>query len=137
MALTIVFAMAASYLVSMTIDPVLSIRFLRARKTDKDEEKRQGTVGRMMAPLERSSERMLNRLDAAYQRILEFALQRRPWVLVRITVLFAVSMYAARYIGSAFFPAADENPFSITPPEPQGTPLQITSAATEEVAGVA
>ena len=92
MALTIVFAMAASYLVSMTIDPVLSIRFLRARKTDDEEEKRRGTVGRMMAPLERSSERMLNRLDAAYQRILEVALQRRRWVLVGITVLFAVSM---------------------------------------------
>src|SRR5256712_844699 len=136
MALTIVFAMAASYLVSMTIDPVLSIRFLRARKTDKDEEKRQGTVSRMMAPLERSSERMLNRLDVAYQRILEVALQRRRWVLVGITVLFAVSMYAARYIGSEFFPATDESQFSITVQEPQGTAVQITSAAAERGAGI-
>src|SRR3989449_164541 len=136
MALTIVFAMAASYLVSMTIDPVLSIRFLRARKTDDEEKKRQGTVGRMMAPLERSSERMLNRLDAAYQRILESALQRRRWVLVGITILFAVSMYAARYIGSEFFPATDESQFSITVQEPQGTAVQITSAAAEEVAGI-
>src|SRR5438128_456372 len=136
MALTIVFAMAASYLVSMTIDPVLSIRFLRARKTDEEEEKRRGAVGRMMAPLERSSERMLNRLDAAYQRILELALQRRRWVLGGITVLFAVSMYAARYIGSEFFPATDESQFSITVQEPQGTSVQINSAAAEEVAGI-
>src|SRR3989442_6188646 len=102
MALTIVFAMAASYLVSMTIDPVLSIRFLRARKTDEEEEKRQGTVGRMMAPLERSSERMLNRLDAAYQRILELALQRRRLVLVGITVPFAVSLDSGPVHGPTF-----------------------------------
>src|SRR3989449_477683 len=134
MALTIVFAMAASYLVSMTIDPVLSIRFLRARKTDDEEEKRRGTVGRMMAPLERSSERMLNRLDAAYQRILEIALQRRRWGLVGITILFAGSIYAARYIGSGFFPATAESHVRLPLPEPPGTSVQITSAAAEEVA---
>ena len=45
-------------------------------------------------------------------------------------------MGAARFIGSEFFPATDESQFSITVQEPQGTSVQITSAAAEEVARV-
>ena len=136
MALTIVFAMAASYLVSMTIDPVLSMRFLRARRPDGADEEPGTRAGGAMARVERSSSRLLDRLDAGYQRLLELALQRRRWVLGTITVLFVLSMGAARLIGSEFFPATDESQFSITVQEPQGTSVQITSAAAEEVARV-
>src|SRR2546430_2648832 len=136
MALTIVFAMAASYLVSMTIDPVLSMRFLRARRPDGADEEPGTRAGGAMARVERSSSRLLDRLDAGYQRLLELALQRRRWVLGTITVLFVLSMGAARFIGSEFFPATDESQFSITVQEPQGTSVQITSAAAEEGARV-
>src|SRR3989442_3757379 len=134
MSLTIVFAMSASYLVSMTVDPVLSMRLLRTRTRDGEPDKPRSAVGRVMARLEHSSDDLISRLDIRYQRILEFALQRRRWGLVGITVPFPVSMYAARYIGSEFFPATDESQFSITVQEPQGTAVQITSAAAEEVA---
>src|SRR5438309_1779718 len=96
MALTIVFAMAASYLVSMTIDPVLSMRFLRARRPDDADEEPGTRAGGAMARVERSSSRLLDRLDAGYQRLLELALQRRRWVLGTITVLFVLSMEIGR-----------------------------------------
>src|SRR5256885_1097411 len=110
MALTIVFAMAASYLVSMTIDPVLSMRFLRTRRPDGADEAPGTRAGGAMARVERSSSRLLDRLDAGYQRLLELALQRRRWVLGTITVLFVLSMGAARFIGSGCFSATHANP---------------------------
>src|SRR5206468_11394157 len=102
---------------------------------DADEEP--GTrAGGAMARVERSSSRLLDRLDAGYQRLLELALQRRRWVLGTITVLFVLSMGAARLVGSEFFPATDGSQSSVTLQEPQGTSVQITSAAAEEVARV-
>ncbi len=139
MALTIVFAMSASYIVSMTVDPALSIRLLRARKTGSDGEEEEGprtALGRVMARVERGSERLLDRLDAAYQRILDRSLQRRRWVVAGIGVLFAVSMFSARYIGSEFFPTTDESQFTVLIQQPQGTAVQITSAAAEQVAQI-
>jgi CzcA family heavy metal efflux pump len=136
MSLTIVFAMSASYLVSMTVDPVLSMRLLRARKPDGEPDKPRSGVGRFMARLERSSEDLMSRLDTGYQRILDAALQRRRWVIVSITALFVVSLGAARFIGSEFFPATDESQFEVLVQEPQGTAVQVTSATAESVAQI-
>lgn len=138
MALTIVFAMSASYIISMTVDPALSIRFLRARKTgseaeEEEADKRRSAVGRVMRRFERTSERLLDRLDSAYQRILDQSLQRRRLVVASIVVLFGVSMFSARYIGSEFFPTTDESQFTVLVQQPQGTAVQITSVAAEQV----
>ncbi|HEY6103918.1 MAG TPA: efflux RND transporter permease subunit [bacterium] len=136
MALTIVFAMSASYIVSMTVDPTLSMRVLRARKHGEDEEEPGTALGRFMARLERSSNRLHGRLDAGYQRVLERALRRRWWVVAGMATLFAVSLFAMRFVGSEFFPATDESQFSVGVQLPQGTAVQVTSEAAGQVEGV-
>src|SRR5206468_5837529 len=134
MALTIWFAMAASYLVSMTIDPVLSMRFLRARRPDGSDEEPGTRAGGAMARVERSSSRLLDRLDAGYQRLLELALQRRRWVLGTITVLFVLSMGAARLFGSSSFRGTEEGPSSFPCKEPKGAPVRIPPPRPQEAA---
>ncbi len=135
MALTIVFAMSASYFVSMTVDPALSLRVMRVRKSDEEEEDEPRSLfGRIMRRLERSSERRLDRLDDTYQRVLDLALRRRWRVVGGITALFAVSLFAARYIGSEFFPTTDESQFTVQIQQPQGTAVQVTSALADRVA---
>jgi len=133
MALTIAFAMAASYFVSMTVDPALSLRVMRVRREGEEDEPR-SLIGRIMHRMEQSSERRLNRLDDFYHRVLATALERRWWVVGGITALFAVSLFAARYIGSEFFPTTDESQFTVQIQQPQGTAVQITSAAADQVA---
>src|SRR3989442_15551184 len=123
--------MPASYLVSMTVDPVLSMRLLRTRTRDGEPDKPRSAVGRVMARLEHSSEDLMSRLDTGYQRILDVALQRRRWVILSITALFVISLGAARFIGSEFFPATDESQFEVLVQEPQGTAVQVTSATAE------
>jgi len=136
MALTIVFAMSASYVVSMTVDPTLSMRVMRTRKSGEDEEEPRTALGRFMARLERSSNRLHGRLDAGYQRVLEQALRRRWWVVGGMAALFVVSLFAMRFVGSEFFPATDESQFSVGVQLPQGTAVQVTSVAAAQVEGI-
>jgi CzcA family heavy metal efflux pump len=134
MALTIVFAMSASYVVSMTIDPVLSMKVLRARRRDNEIAPAGGIP--VMSRLALFSERMLDRLDAGYQHILGWALRYSVPVIAGIAIIFALSLMAAKGIGTEFFPTTDESQFSVNIQAPQGTAVQVTTALAERVADI-
>jgi CzcA family heavy metal efflux pump len=129
MALTIVFALAASYVVSMTIDPVLSTKLLRAGMPNVEGH---GLVARF----NRWSEGLMDSLDAGYQNALAWTLKHRAVVLTGIGAVVAFSLIAARGIGTEFFPATDESQFEVRIEAPQGTAVQVTSALAEQVAGL-
>ncbi len=135
MALTIVFAMAASYVVSMTIDPVLSVRVLKAGPM-LSQEQPSHAVGRSIAWLMRTSERLQDRLDEGYVRALSWTFGHRRTVFAGIVAIFALSLLAARGIGTEFFPPTDESQFSISIQAPQGTAVQTTAPLTAQVADV-
>jgi CzcA family heavy metal efflux pump len=129
MALTIVFALGASYVVSMTIDPVLSTKLLRVGGAGA------GGTG-PVARFNRWSEGFMGRLDQGYQTALGWTLGHRAILLAGISLILAISLLAARGIGTEFFPATDESQFSINLEAPQGTAVQITSGIAEQVAGI-
>jgi multidrug efflux pump subunit AcrB len=135
MALTIVFAMSASYVVSMTIDPVLSMKVLRARRPEDEAADRSGAAP-LMHRLVLFSERLLERLDAAYQHVLGWALRFSAPVIAGIAVVFALSVMAAHAIGTEFFPTTDESQFSVNIQAPQGTAVQVTTALADRVADI-
>jgi CzcA family heavy metal efflux pump len=130
MALTIVFALGASYVVSMTIDPVLSLRFLRAS---------QGTGAGGPSPVARFirwSEGLMDGLDEHYQRALGWTLRHAFAVVAAIALVFVISVLAARGIGTEFFPDTDESQFSVDVQVPQGTAVQQASDTVEQIANV-
>src|SRR5437016_8221655 len=129
MALTVIFALGASYVVSMTIDPVLSTKLLRAGVPNVE------GVG-IVARVNRWSERLMDGLGLGYQRALGWTLGHRAVVLAGIGVVFALSLAAARGIGTEFFPATDESQFQINLEAPQGTAVQVTSVIAEQVAAI-
>ncbi|HYM90078.1 MAG TPA: efflux RND transporter permease subunit, partial [bacterium] len=129
MALTIVFALAASYVVSMTIDPVLSIKLLRAGTANTEGS---GVVARF----NRWSEGLMDGLDAGYQTALGWTFRHRAVVLGGIGVVLVSSLLAARWIGTEFFPSTDESQFEIDLEAPQGMAVQVTSALAEQIAGI-
>jgi hydrophobe/amphiphile efflux-1 (HAE1) family protein len=130
MALTIVFALSASYVVSMTMDPILSIKLLRS--SPGAAAPRQGVVGRFV----RWSERLMDGLDKRYQRVLRWTLAHASPVMAGIALVFVGSIVAARGIGTEFFPDTDESQFSINVQAPQGTAVQAASDIIEQVANV-
>ena len=130
MALTIVFALSASYVVSMTMDPVLSLKLLRSSRGPAAQGR--GPVARFV----RWSERLMEGLDERYQGTLRWTLRHASAVVAAIAVVFAVSVVAARGIGTEFFPDTDESQFSVQVQAPQGTAVQQASGIVEQVATV-
>ncbi|HEV2281012.1 MAG TPA: efflux RND transporter permease subunit [bacterium] len=130
MALTIVFALGASYVVSMTIDPVLSLKFLRASQGTGVEG--HGPIARFV----RGSEGLMDGLDERYQRTLRWTLRHASAVVAGIALIFVISIFAARGIGTEFFPDTDESQFSVAVQVPQGTAVQMASDVVEQVANV-
>jgi hydrophobe/amphiphile efflux-1 (HAE1) family protein len=129
MALTIVFALVASYFISMSVDPVLSVKLLRTGSTE-------ATGTGRWARFVRWSEGLMERIDERYQAALGWTLANGVLVVVAITVVFIISLLAARGIGSEFFPDTDESQFTVQVQAPQGMSVQETSNIDEQIANV-
>jgi hydrophobe/amphiphile efflux-1 (HAE1) family protein len=145
MALTIAFALGASYFVSMSVDPVLSVALLRTPSgisgtadgaVPTREGRRTGGISAIGRRWAARSEQMMEWLDTRYQAILGWTLDHAALLIAAITVAFLVSVAAARGIGTEFFPNTDESQMSITLQAPQGTAVQATASLAAEAAGV-
>jgi HAE1 family hydrophobic/amphiphilic exporter-1 len=122
--LTMAFAVAISTIVSFTIVPMLSARFLPP------------ATGHQQRPsvLTRAVDAFYMPIERAYMAMLRFSLRRR-WVIVALSVasLAAIPTLAAR-AGGGFLPANDEAQFEIYVEAPAGTSLDATGVTAERIA---
>ncbi|HQI82207.1 MAG TPA: efflux RND transporter permease subunit, partial [Deltaproteobacteria bacterium] len=106
-ALTVVFSVGVSLLVSLTLTPMLSSIFLKPTHAhDK------GTNG-VLKRFGDSLERLYKKIEAAYRPILAFSLDHRALVLTGSLVVFVLSMYMVRFIGKEFVPPEDQAQFIV------------------------
>jgi hydrophobe/amphiphile efflux-1 (HAE1) family protein len=122
---TISFSLFASFLVSRTVTPLLCFHWLRG-----EHEARQGSGrGRLTATLERVfswSGVVLDRMDALYQRQLNWALDHRKALIGGILLMLASALVVLPLVGSEFFPQSDESQFLIQVRAPVGTRVEET-----------
>ncbi len=119
MGLTISVAMVASYVVSMTVIPVLMARFGRraqARSASPLDRLTEGVFGRI--------QRALERLDRGFGAALDKTMARRGMVLAGVLAAFIGSVGLATQIGSDFFPPIDEGEFRVKVQLPIGTRVE-------------
>jgi len=94
LALTIMFAMLGSLLVSMTVTPVLSFYFLKGSKIQEDN----------------FSIRLVKRL---YMPLLDTILKHRKATVVAAGCVFAISLVGFKFIGTEFLPYLDEGSIAL------------------------
>ncbi len=112
LALTISFAMIASYFVSLTVDPVLSIQWKLAQKTVPEHE---------MNGLNRWLGRVYNGMESVYERMLT-AVARRAWLVFVGVLGVAVGSYMlASTVATEFFPRSDESMIALRVESQMGT----------------
>jgi len=121
MVLTIIFALAASYFVSMTIVPVLCSRFLPKEKELSIKSPKRGE--RILA----AWAAMFSRIDLWYASSLRSALKHRLIIVTFMAVLFFLSIQLFSLVGSDFFPKTDESRFSANIKMPIGTRVEETA----------
>jgi len=114
---TMAFAILVSMLVSFTLTPMLSSRFLKLADAEKD--------------LKSKNRGLFHWVDGAYGRSLQWALAH-PLAVLGVTVLvLGLTIPLNRMIGRTFIPAEDMGEFTAHIDTPQGTSLE----GTKEIAG--
>lgn len=123
LAITVVLAMLASYVLSFTVVPAFA-RFMFGNATV-----HHGPPTGIAGAIDRAFERFRE----AYGRSLESILAHRRFVLACIGVLFVASIGLVKVIGTDFFPSADVGIIKLHYRAPPGTRLEETERYVLEV----
>jgi multidrug efflux pump subunit AcrB len=124
LAMAVVFAMLASYVLSRTVVPTMAHYLLAA---DAHRLATAGTAAR--GAIERVSARFeagFERFRAAYQRVLGWALGRRRLVLGAVGGFAALSLVLVPFVGQDFFPTTDAGAFQLHVRAPAGMRVEET-----------
>jgi hydrophobic/amphiphilic exporter-1 (mainly G- bacteria), HAE1 family len=124
LAMGVVLALAASYLVAMSVVPLFCSRFIKSEHGDEAHGEREGgLLERLLAPFNRGYDFVL----AKYDRSLDKALHRPQLTVGVIMGGFAASLVLSPLLGVAFFPRTDPGQFVINVKAPSGTRLELTN----------
>jgi hydrophobic/amphiphilic exporter-1 (mainly G- bacteria), HAE1 family len=120
---TSAFAIAVSLLVSFTLTPMLSSRFIKDPA-----DAPAGTVAHNS-----KDSGFFHVLDVVYTRMLKWALAHRGAMLgfSALTILSIVPLFM--FVGKNFLPKDDQSQFNVLVRTPEGTSLAATAALTEQV----
>jgi multidrug efflux pump subunit AcrB len=137
---TVILALGASLLVSLTLTPLLAARWLgESEDADAapdneapDDEAAGGSAAEsaVQGPLQRGLDRLV---DGAYRRLLAGSLNQ-PWIVLGVAVAaFAGSVSLFPMIGVSFFPEAEKPQFLISVTTEQGATFDATDRAVRRV----
>lgn len=120
LALSVVFSLLASYILSFTLVPMLSRQLLAGEHHD------DGTGKTIGARLNRARENALEWLQDTYAAVLAVIMRHRPFVLVCLLLMGGVSVFLGRVVGTDFFPTADVGILKLHFRAPMGTRIEET-----------
>lgn len=119
--LTVCFAMIISLFDALTIAPMLSAYIGLARSSHK------------LNPVVAAFNRFQNNLEILYDKILKLVLRFPLSTLLSALLIFAISVFAAKYVPKTFLPGQDNGEFVISLELPPGANLAAMQAVTEKV----
>jgi multidrug efflux pump subunit AcrB len=134
MPITVILALLASLLVSLTLTPLLAARWLGNDRseddpsTEGDEESEPASI--VSGPLQRVLDRFV---DTVYRHLLQGALDRPALVLGVAVLAFAGSLSLFPVIGVSFFPDAEKPQFLVNVTTAEGTTFDATDRAVRGV----
>ncbi len=123
LALGVVLALAASYLVAMTLVPLFCARFIKTVHGKGGHQETKSLFGRIVLGFNHKYDQLLMRYDQAVRT----ALARPVATIVIIMATFVVSLALYPLLGVAFFPRTDPGQFLINVKAPTGSRLEFTN----------
>jgi HAE1 family hydrophobic/amphiphilic exporter-1 len=121
LSIVVIFSLAMSLFVAVTIVPVLCSRWLH---TPEEEAAATGPMARFF----RVSERFLEGMDERYRRVIHVALNHRPTVLASAAALTILAAVLYPTIGVELIPQTDEGEVNINAELGVGTRVELTEA---------
>ena len=136
LALAVVLALFASYLVAMTVVPLFCAKFLTAphRATERPEGgPRRAGLGKRF---NRTFASWFEALLAGYERRVRSSLAVPRLVVAGITGVLLASLLLYPFLGVAFFPRTDAGQFVMNVKSPSGTRIEITAADVQRIESI-
>ena len=130
LAYVIVFSLICSLLVSLSLVPMLSSKLIQPKGVGA--QKRRKSLQRLVD----FSEKWFQNLEQSYQNLLAGALNHRIKISAFATLLFALSIYLFRFIGTEFLPPSDEGEVRIYGKMEVGTRFEIVDEAMRRIEGI-
>lgn len=125
--ITITVALFASFFVSRTVTPLLCYKVLTGEREVKEDSKK------LADRLQIKTKNILEKLDNAYESTLRMCLRNRKKIIIGIVAFSVASFILFKFIGTEFFPDADENQFTVNIKLPVGTRIEETEKFVEKV----
>ena len=119
LSIVVMFSLAMSLFVAVTIVPVLCSRWL---KTPDEEARETG----MKARFYRLSENFLESMDESYRKAIHLALNHRPTVIGGAAALVVAAVLLYPMVGTELLPQADEGEVNVNAQLPVGTRVERT-----------
>jgi CzcA family heavy metal efflux pump len=136
MALAVVFAMIASFVLSRTLVPTMAMYLLKAHRPGDEDEHLAGTAGSRnpLVRFQRGFEHRFEKVRAGYVGLLRRALQARKPFLLGFMAVVLLSFALVPFLGSNFFPSVDSGQIAMHVRVPAGTRIEQTAATFDRIA---
>ena len=115
--------MTVSTVSALSFTPMMCAQLLRLQKKQ----------SKMFLTLYTPIQRALDGLDVWYQNRLNWAVRHRLTVMIGCAAFFVASLFCAKYIGTEFFPAADNSRIGINLQLPIGARVERAEALASEL----
>ncbi len=129
LALSVVFAMIGSFVLSRTLVPTMAMYLLKPH-TDMHE---RAETSNPLVRFQRGFERRFERLRAGYGRLLETALNARKVFAIGFLVCVALSFLLVPFLGRNFFPSIDAGQITLHVRAPVGSRIEDTAAEFDRI----
>ncbi len=123
LALSVTFAMIASYFIAMTVIPLFAVKFLSGKTPETHE---------LIAPL-RVAQELMGRLTTVYGNALTKVARNGKWLIATVFGLLLIGGIFAPRIGTELFPRADAGNFILKARLASGTRIEETEMFSKEI----
>ncbi len=139
LALAVVLALAASYVVAMTVVPLFCARFIKSAHGQPEHgHETPGAAGNLSRGqrFNAAFNRKFTSLLDQYGHALQWSMARPVTTLLALAALFVLSLGIFPFVGVSYFPRTDPGQFVINLKAPTGTRLEMTNEMIKKVEAI-
>ncbi len=133
LAMAVIFAMIASYLLTYTLVPTMAHFLLRGQRRHGAHDGSDPPAAGFFSRVQRRFEHHFERLRHGYIGVLRLALQHRRWFAGGFLFVVVMSLGLAPYLGQDFFPSIDAGALKIHMRAPTGFRIEETTRLADKV----
>lgn len=128
LALSVVYAMLASYVLSRTLVPLLAQKLLSGEQEQGSGNTQDGAFAKF--------EKLFAHLSKAYAILLEACLKLRPFILGLVVAFLLVTALIPAFVGTDFFPSVDAGLMKLHYRAAAGTRIEVTEQQVAEAENI-